>query len=243
MGNRFAACLVLASCCACGGDTPPPPPPTGPSPDFSVTCQPAGFGAGGGCGTSACTVASLNGFAGAVTLSCAGAPAGLECGFGPNPLTVAANASVRSGFTVAAGPTVPNRVYSFEVAASGGSVRRTASVSVETVFVTPPPPVSSRSFMVSGCAGYVDGLLGPGALQSFLPNFVVARKKGLGGPGCVQALGGANGRFDLEIPSGCFAEGESFDLLSGGVPTCVSRPFAGGSNDWAVLLGRRAACP
>jgi len=242
MDNRFAAGLALAACCACGADTPTPP-PVGPAPDFSVICQPSGFGAGGGCGTSTCTVTSLNGFVGAVTLSCSGAPAGLDCGFGPNPLTLAANASARTGFTVAALPTVPDRVYAFEVAAVNGAVRRTAAVSVETVSVQPPSPVSSRSFMVSGCTCYVDGVLGNGTLQLFTSNFVVARKRGLGGPGCVQGLAAPNGRFDLEIPRGCFAEGETFDLLAGGVPTCTTRAFTGGSNDWAVLLGRRTACP
>jgi hypothetical protein len=244
MSIRFAAGLALAVCCACGGDTPPPPnTPSGPPPDFSVSCQPAGFGAGAGCGTSACSVTSLNGFTGAVTLSCSGAPDGLACGFGPNPVTLAANGTTRTGFTVAAGPTVPDRVHAFEVAAVSGGTRRTARVTVETVFVAPPPPVSSRSFMVSGCSGYVDGVLGNGTLQLFVNNFTVARKKGLTGPGCAQALGAPNGRFDLEVPRGCFAEGEEFDLLAGGVPSCTTRRFTGGANEWAVVLGRRTACP
>jgi hypothetical protein len=243
MAHRFAAGLALFACGACGGDTPPPPLPAGPSPDFAVSCQPAGFGAGGGCGTSACTVTSLNSFAGAVTLSCAGAPEGLLCGFGPNPLTLTANGAARTGFTVAAGPAVPDRVHAFEVAAVSGATRRTAPVSVETVFVAPPQPVSSRSFMVSGCSGYTDGVLGNGTLQIFTANFTVARKRGLTGPGCAQGLAAPNGRFDLEIPRGCFAEGEAFDLLAGGVPTCTTRVFAGGSHDWAVVLGRRTACP
>jgi hypothetical protein len=243
MTNRFTACFALLLGCACGGDAPPPNTPTGPPPDFAVSCQPAAFGAGAGCGTSACTVTSLNSFAGAVALSCAGAPEGLVCGFGPNPLTVTANGTARTGFTVAAGPTVPDAVYRFDVAAASGATRRTAAVSVQTVFVAPPKPVSSRSLMVSGCSGYVDGVLGNGTLQLFTNNFTVARKRGLSGPGCAQSLGAPNGRFDLEVPQGCFAEGEAFDLLAGGVPSCTTASFVRGGNTWAVVLGRRTACP
>ena len=233
------ACFGAASNCVTVTPAAGPPPP-----DFTVACSPSSLTVPlGGAGGSTCTVTSLNGFTGAVTLSCSGAPDGVLCGFGPNPLTVNANGTARAGFTVAAGPSVPNRVHTFEVAAASGATRHTASVSVETVFVAPPRPVSSRSFMVSGCTGYTDGVPNTTSLQAFGANFAIARKKGLTGPGCVETLAAPNGRFDLEVRQGCFAEGESFDLLAGGLPTCASRPFTSGANDWAVLLGRRTACP
>ncbi|HET8644048.1 MAG TPA: hypothetical protein VFO85_01090 [Vicinamibacteria bacterium] len=240
--RRLTCALVLLACAGCGSDATTTP-PSAPPPDFTLTCQPTSFGAGGGCGNSACTLTSVNGFAGPVTLACSRQPDGLECGFGTNPVSLTSGGSVTLGFTVAAGPGVPDRVHAFEVAATSGALRRTTPLNVQTVFAAPPRPVSSRSFLVSGCAGYVDGVLGPGTLQAFTANFVAARNDAFRGPQCVQALAAPGGRFDLEIPRGCFGDAETVFLTAGGLPACATRPFEQGGTAWAVLLGRRSDCP
>ena len=237
MRQGILACsVVLLAACGDGGPTAAPPPP--PAADISVTCQPAGFSAGAGCATSACTVASRNGFSGAVTLSCA-APPGFTCGFGPNPLTLAAGASAQAGFTVAADLTVPARVHAIDVVASSGSLRRTAGVMVQTGAVPPPRPVSSRSMMVAGCAGYA--AFGSNATQTFAPAIVGAwtnRHAGF----CTQTDTRADGRFDFEVPQRCYREGEPVYLTAGGMGTCFTIPFASGTTSHAVLIGKRE-CP
>jgi hypothetical protein len=230
-----AATLVLG---ACGGKTPAAAPPP-PAPDISVVCQPAAFSAGAGCATSACTVTSANGFTGTVTLNCAGLPAGVTCGFGPNPVTLAAGGSATTGFTVAADLTVPARVHTFEVAAISGSLRRNTTVRVETGSAPPPRPVSSRSMTVAGCAGYA--ALGSPPRRTFAPAIVGAWRDRFASF-CTQTDTRADGRFDLEVPDRCYREGAPVYLTSGGMGACVTLFFAPGSTEHVVLIGSQA-CP
>jgi hypothetical protein len=228
--------VVLLAGCGNGGPTAVPSP--APSPDISVTCQPAGFSAGAGCATSGCTVASLSGFAGGVTLSCA-SPPGVTCGFGPNPLTLVAGGSAQTGFTVAADLTVPARIHAIDVVATSGSLRRTTSVMVQTGAVPPPRPISSRSMIVAGCTGYA--AFGPNARQTFAPAIVGAWTNRFAGF-CTQTDTRPDGRFDLEVPQRCYREGEPVYLTSGGMGTCFTLPFASGSTFHVVLIGKRE-CP
>ena len=237
MRPGMLACSVVVLA-ACGSETPTPVPATAPAPDIAVTCQPAGFSAGAGCATSACTVASRNGFSGGVTLSCA-SPPGVTCGFGPNPLNLTAGGSAQAGFTVAADLTVPARVHAIDVVATSGSLRRTAAVMVQTGAVPPPRPVSSRSMTVAGCAGYA--AFGPNATQTFAPAIVGAWTNRFGGF-CTQTTTRTDGRFDFEVPQRCYSEGETVYLTAGGMGTCFTIPFAAGSTSHAVLIGRRE-CP
>jgi hypothetical protein len=223
---------------ACGKEVPTAPPSPAPAADISVTCQPAGFSAGAGCATSGCTVTSRNGFSGVVTLSCA-SPAGFTCGFGPNPLSLAAGGSAQTGFTLAADLTVPARVHAIDVVATSGSLRRTTAVMVQTGAVPPPRPVSSRSMTVAGCAGYAD--FGANRQQTFAPAFVGAWIQRYAGF-CTQTDTRADGRFDLEVPQRCYREGEPVYLTSGGLGTCFTLPFTSGSTFHAVLIGKRE-CP
>jgi hypothetical protein len=238
MRQGMLGCSV-ALLAACGDGGPIAVPPTAPTPDFSLSCSPAGFSAGAGCATSGCTVTSQNGFVGTVTLSCASAQSGLTCGFGPQPLAVAAGGSARTGFTVAADLTVPARVHAFEVVATSGSLRRTTAVMVQTGAVPPPRPVSSRSMMVAGCAGYAD--FGPNRQQTFAPAIVGAWRDRFAGF-CTQTDTRADGRFDLEVPQRCYRDGEPVYLTAGGMGTCVTIPFETGSTTHAVLIGQQR-CP
>lgn len=94
---------------------------------------------------------------------------------------------------------------------------------------------------VSGRAGYLPGTVA-GVDRQFLSTYVGAWGGGPRVRFCTQVLGGSDGRFDLLIPASCFAEGETVYLTSGGLDTCVSAPFHGGTRLEVELLGRRGTC-
>ncbi len=69
-----------------------------PTPDFSISRNPTSLTlTQGGSGTSAITIAAINGFSGSVGLSVTGCPAGTTCSFSPTSITPGAS----STFTVA----------------------------------------------------------------------------------------------------------------------------------------------
>jgi len=235
--SLFAVAFLSA---ACDGERNPaaPPPPTA---DFTVACSPAGFAAPRGCATSACSVTSTNGFAGSVSLSCSGAPTGLACSFGPNPLSLSANQHGVAGFTVSADPSVASRVHTFDVVASGAGLRRSTTVQVEAV--APPPPATSSQFMtVFGCAGYTSGTLNRNSPQQFVDSIFVGAWRGgwnagAGGTFCAQTQAEDDGSFVLEIRRGCIPSGDRVYLSAGGLRTCVEPAFETGTAAHVTLFG------
>lgn len=236
MRKRASGWLVLAwasAGCSGGSGTPSTPPP--PPADFSLACQPAGFAAGRGCGTSTCTVTGTNGFAGNVTLSCEGQPAGLACDFGPQPLPVPANGGAATGFVVNADARVPAQVHSFRVAAQAGAFRRTASVQVQTGPVG--APVSARDMTLTGCAGYAGGVTSV-RTAAFFRLYVGAWGGGAGQSFCGQTLSEDDGSFVLQIAPRCVADGDPLYLTAGGLETCRTAPFERGGSAHLTLFGR-----
>ena len=75
---------------------------------------------------------SINSFSAAVTLSCAGAPVGITCGYAPNPITPPSNGSASSTLTVTVGAGVAAGTYSFQVSGMSTSpaLTRTAPLKV-----------------------------------------------------------------------------------------------------------------
>jgi hypothetical protein len=240
MRKRTSGWLVLASGLAgCGSGTGAPSTPPPPPADFALTCQPAGFAAGRGCGTSTCTVTGTNGFTGSVTLSCEGQPAGLTCDFGPQPLPVPANGAAVTGFLVAADARVPAQVHSFQVVGRSGALRHPASVQVQTVPV--PSPVSTRDMTLTGCAGYVGGVTSA-AVATFERVYVGAWGGGPRQSLCGQTLSEDDGSFVLEIAPRCVADGGPLYLTAGGLDTCRTVPFERGGAAHLTVLGR-PRCP
>jgi N-acetylneuraminic acid mutarotase len=90
----------------------------------------------GGNGSSAVTISSLNGFASAVSLSCAGAPAGVSWAFAPAAVTPQANGSTSSTLTLSVGSNVAPGMYSVLVMAASGNLNRTHLVEL-TVTAAP----------------------------------------------------------------------------------------------------------
>jgi hypothetical protein len=117
------SCYGRASNCASGT-------PSG-TPDFSLSCSPSSLSVQqGSSGTSTCTVTSTGGFSSSVSLSCASLPAGVSCGYSPNPVTPPANGSVNSTLTVTVGGAVPTGGYSFQAQGTSGSSTRTFNMSL-----------------------------------------------------------------------------------------------------------------
>ncbi len=106
------------------------------TPNFTISCTPASLTLQrGGSATSTCTVTSSGGFNSAVTLSCAGLPAGVTCTPSPNPVTPPANGSVSSTITYSASTTATLGSATTSVSGTGGGLTRSANV---TLNVTQP---------------------------------------------------------------------------------------------------------
>jgi hypothetical protein len=112
------------------------------SPDFSLACSPSSLSVQQGQnGTSTCTVTSSGGFASAVDLACASLPAGVSCGYSPDPVTPPANGSVNSTLTVSVGGGTATGTYGIQATGTSGATTRTAALSL-TVTSAPTPDFS-----------------------------------------------------------------------------------------------------
>jgi len=101
-----------------------------PVPDFTVSCAPSSFSIDqGNNDTSTCTVTEVNGFTDPVSLSCAGAPAGVTCGFAPTSGTPTYNSTLT--ISVAGGAATGN--YNFNVEANDGTTTKTQGISLTVV--------------------------------------------------------------------------------------------------------------
>jgi hypothetical protein len=130
------SCYGRASNCASGT-------PNGtPTPDFSLSCSPTGQTVQqGSSGNRTCTITSLNDFNSAVNLDCTGLPAGITCGYVPNPATPPANGTINSTLTVSVDGSVAPGTYPFSARGISGALTRTASLTV-TVTQAPVPDFS-----------------------------------------------------------------------------------------------------
>ncbi len=87
-------------------------------PDFTLSCSPSTLAAGpGGTDTSECTLKSVRGYAGRVTMSCAELPNNDACGFNPQIVSLAGGQTRMTTLTITAGRTTGS--YSFRVVGQG----------------------------------------------------------------------------------------------------------------------------
>jgi hypothetical protein len=132
------SCFGPAGTCVTVTPAAGPPPP-----DFTVSCSPSSLSAPqGGSDTSTCTVTSLNGFNSAVTLSCIGQPAGVSCGFVPNPVTPPSNGNTSSALTVNVGGATATGTYNFQVQGTSGATIHGANITLTVTGVCAPPGAS-----------------------------------------------------------------------------------------------------
>jgi hypothetical protein len=109
--------------------------------DFSITANPttAGLTAGGGAQAVTVTASGVSGFSGMVTVSLAGAPAGVTAS--PATLTLAVGTPQQVSFSAAAGAAAANATV--VLTGTSGAKTHTASVAITvTAAVTPPAPPS-----------------------------------------------------------------------------------------------------
>jgi hypothetical protein len=106
---------------SCGGAPPPP--------DFAVSASPGAVSiAQGAAGGTTVSVASLNAFSAAVTLSASGLPSGVTASFSANPVTPPAGGGASSTLTFSASPSAATGTFTVTVAGVSGALTRTATV-------------------------------------------------------------------------------------------------------------------
>ncbi|HEX5718783.1 MAG TPA: endopeptidase [Thermoanaerobaculia bacterium] len=132
-----SACYGLASNCATvtpGG---------APVPDFTLSCSPSSLTLPqGGSGASTCTVGSQAGFNSAVNLSCVGQPAGVTCGFAPNPATPPANGTTPSALTLNVSGSQAAGTFNFQVRGTSGALTHDSPFSLTVQAVCAPKGAS-----------------------------------------------------------------------------------------------------
>lgn len=106
--------------------------PVPPMPDFSVSCSPSTFTTTPGSNaTGTCTVNSIQGFNSPVDLNCANLPAGVSCGFVPDPVTPPADGNANSAITVTVPQSVLGGSYPFQVTGTNGTNTKTFSTTLQ----------------------------------------------------------------------------------------------------------------
>lgn len=158
-------------------------------PDFSISCNPAAMAAiPGGSDTSICTISSIGGFSNQVDLDCANLPAGVSCGFVPDPVTPPSNGTINSDLTVNVASNVPAANYDFQVTGTNATTTRTFNVSLAvqdfglssspSSLIAPPGGSAPSTTTVLSLAGFNSAVdlsctgLPAGASCAFAPSTV-----------------------------------------------------------------------
>lgn len=127
-----------------------------PAYDMALSCAPAALAAVRNASASAqCTVRSLNGFSGAVTLSCAELPPGVTCSFDPVQPSVSPDGAATSTLTVNVGAPNPGS-HGFRAEAMSGTVKS----SVPLTFSLISPLLVSAVPSTGPAAGDADVTIG-----------------------------------------------------------------------------------
>lgn len=230
--------LIVAACNGGDGQSTTPNPP--PMPSYQIACIPSPLEIPRGCGTGTCTVTAVSGFAGAVSLRCAGGHAGVRCSLPVDPVSVPRDGLATVGFTVSVDGSAAAGAYTIEITGEGGGIAARGNLTLN-VQGSVPPEIRGRSMTITGCAGYEDDLPNPGDLRHFGEVFVGAWRIRARGDFCAETLSSTDGSFSLVVPR-CFAENSPVFLTAGGLETCVTIPYRAGSHAWVDILGRRESC-
>ena len=104
------------------------------APDFTVSCSPASQSvAQGDTGAATCTVRSLGGYTGTISLSCSGNPAGIGCSFAPTSVSPPANGDQASSLTLAVDVGQATGTFAFDVVGNDGLTTKTSSLTVQVL--------------------------------------------------------------------------------------------------------------
>jgi hypothetical protein len=105
-----------------------------PVASFGLSCIPASHTIQQGAdAVSTCTVTSVNGFTGAVDLSCSGQPAGTSCSFAPATVSPPAGGSATSTLTLSIALGQATGTYIFDIQGVSGALTKTSTMNVDVI--------------------------------------------------------------------------------------------------------------
>jgi cellulose 1,4-beta-cellobiosidase len=182
-GGGLIQAVTLALTVAAGGGTP----------DFSVSASPAVLSVAAGSSTSGnVTLTRSNGFAGAVSFSATGLPAGVTASFSPATTSTTGTGSV---LTLSAAGTAAAGTATVTITASSGAASRTATVALTvsstgggTGGVTVTPVIASASNYFNDQQVRVAST---GPVSALSVTIVVQRTTGIGFGGQYNTVGGS----------------------------------------------------
>jgi hypothetical protein len=111
------------------------------TPDFALSCPASMTVPVTMSRTGTCTVSSVTGFSAPVALDCTSLPAGVTCGYDPNPVTPPANASATSTLTITVAPGTPLATHTIQARGTSGSLTHSQNISL-TIRSIPNPDFS-----------------------------------------------------------------------------------------------------
>lgn len=233
--------LIVTACNGGNGQSTTTPSNSPPAPSFQIACSPSPLEVPRGCGSGTCSVTSVAGFNGPVSLRCAGQDPGVFCSLPADPANVPSDGRATVGLTVSVDGSAAPGVHTIQITGEGGGVTAQGALMLN-VQGSVAPEIRGKSMTITGCAGYEDDLPSLGELRHFGEVFVGAWRSGAGDDFCEQTLSSSDGSFSLVVPR-CFPEGASVFLTAGGLDTCITVPYRAGTDARVDLLGRRESCP
>ncbi len=123
---------------------------TAPAPDFSLSASPSALSANPGANASSTvTVAPLNGFSAATSLSVSGLPSGITGTIAPTPVTPIGGSSASATLTVNVSPSMSAGTYNMTLTGTSGTLTHSTPGTI-TVTVSSTTPTANFSSSVSG---------------------------------------------------------------------------------------------
>ncbi|MEM2924369.1 MAG: PA14 domain-containing protein [Methanocellales archaeon] len=138
-------------------------------PDFSISASPSSGSVKttGGSTNYTITLTSLYKFAGSISLSISGLPAGASATFSPNPVSLSAGQTKTSTLTVSVPPGTPVGDYTLTITGISGSLSHSTSVTLKVII--PPPGLLywlARLYEISLPSPWISARAAPG-VESF----------------------------------------------------------------------------